>query len=113
MPFPTLDNLRDLIASGRGNTIPLYVEMPSDLLSPVSVYLKLAHETSHSFLFESVEGGSRIGRYSFIGADPTEIMSFTEEDGDPLRALEAKLASVRFVPVDGLPSFTGMRCSGW
>ena len=44
-------------------------ELPSDLDTPVSVYLKLARTGSPSFLLESVTGGEQVGRYSFIGVD--------------------------------------------
>ena len=44
--------------------------MPADLLTPLSVYLKLSAESKNSFLLESVEGGKSLARYSFIGADP-------------------------------------------
>ena len=52
------------------NRIPLVTEAFADLETPLSLYLKLAHASGdgkHSFLLESVEGGERFGRYSFIG----------------------------------------------
>ena len=42
----------------------------ADMLTPVSAYLRVAGESSSAFLLESVEGGERIARYSFIGIDP-------------------------------------------
>ncbi len=48
--------------------------MPADLLTPLAVYLKLSANSSHSFLLESVEGGKSLARYSFIGADPVEVL---------------------------------------
>src|SRR4051812_17242024 len=58
----------------RGNLVPVYRELPADLETPVSVYLKLRGQRS-SFLLESVEGGEQIARYSFIGVNPSRIVS--------------------------------------
>lgn len=49
---------------------PVIETMPADLLTPLSVYLKLSRSSSNSFLLESVEGGESLARYSFVGADP-------------------------------------------
>ena len=65
---PDFDQLQELTSSSDANVIPVYLEMPADLLTPVSAYLKLSHGHRYSFLFESVEGGAKIGRYSFLGA---------------------------------------------
>jgi anthranilate synthase component 1 len=60
----------------------LSAEVPSDLLTPASVYLALSAEsTAPAFLFESVEGGESIGRYSFIGIDPIEEIQLGEIGG--------------------------------
>ena len=53
----------------RGNIIPVYREILADLDTPVSAYLKIA-DGSHSFLLESVEGGEKWARYTFLGSDP-------------------------------------------
>ena len=60
----------------RGNTIPIVVDLPADLETPVSVFLKLAHQKKHAFLLESVELGERLGRFSFIGMDPDVILEY-------------------------------------
>ena len=52
--------------TGQGNVVPVYREVRADLETPVSAYLKVARGP-YSFLLESVEGGERMGRYSFIG----------------------------------------------
>lgn len=62
---PSLEEVQKLATEG--NTIPVYAEMSADLLTPVSVYLKLG-ASANSFLFESVLGGFKIGRYSFVGS---------------------------------------------
>jgi len=60
----------------------LSAEVPSDLLTPASVYLALSTaSTAPAFLFESVEGGASIGRYSFIGIDPIEEIQLGEQGG--------------------------------
>jgi len=63
-----LSELTTLIHEKKGNTIPVYCETPADLLTPVSAYLKLSQGQTYSFLFESVAGGEKLGRYSFLGS---------------------------------------------
>src|SRR5512137_3223402 len=70
---PSLNEVLDL--ASQGNLIPIYRELPADLDTPVSVYLKLAGQGA-SFLLESVEGGEQVGRYSFIGIEPNAVLSF-------------------------------------
>ncbi|KAJ2385537.1 anthranilate synthase component 1, partial [Coemansia sp. RSA 2559] len=65
---PSLESVRDLLDKSGGNFIPVYQDVPSDVLTPVTAYLKLAHGSKYSFLLESAYGGETIGRYSFIGA---------------------------------------------
>ena len=57
-------------ASEQRTVVPVIETMPADLLTPLAVYLKLAGLSETSFLFESVEGGESLARYSFIGAEP-------------------------------------------
>jgi len=110
-----------------GNIIPIYEELMADTETPVSVYLKIKDESPYSFLLESVEGGEKIGRYTFLGYNPFMVFeikgkSFTIKprhpdvqvlptlvDGsmDPLEALKKIFAHCKTVPVDGLPRFTG------
>ncbi|MGH9941294.1 MAG: anthranilate synthase component I, partial [Pyrinomonadaceae bacterium] len=54
----------------RGNVVPVVRTVLADLLTPVSAYLRLAAGAHYSFLLESVEGGERVARYSFLGAHP-------------------------------------------
>ncbi|KAJ2581705.1 anthranilate synthase component 1, partial [Coemansia sp. RSA 1797] len=65
---PTFDKVYDLLQETGGNFIPVYQDVPSDLLTPVTAYLKLAHGSKYSFLLESAYAGETISRYSFIGA---------------------------------------------
>ncbi|MFM7581104.1 MAG: anthranilate synthase component I, partial [Caldilinea sp.] len=63
---PSLDEAREL--AQQSTLIPIYRELPADLETPVSVYLKLCSQGGGpSFLLESVEKGEQLGRYSFIG----------------------------------------------
>jgi anthranilate synthase component 1 len=66
----------------QGNVVPVYRTIVADLLSPVSAFLSLSPQHGrganlhpHSFLLESVEGGERVGRYTFFGVDPFQIVS--------------------------------------
>lgn len=108
MYHPSLDTIRELSSSG--NLVPIYREIVADLETPVSAYLKVARG-KYSFLLESVEGGERLGRYSFIGTDPYEVLITgpgTEAGAiDPLRPLEHALSAYRPVHVEGLPRFLG------
>ena len=67
MYYPTLEQVKKM--AGQGNLVPVYRSINADLETPVSAYLKVA-QGPYSFLLESVEGGERVGRYSFIGTDP-------------------------------------------
>ncbi|MCB0036090.1 MAG: chorismate-binding protein, partial [Anaerolineales bacterium] len=71
---PNLDEFREL-AAGDINLIPVYREFAADLETPVSVYLKLMDEMNPSFLLESVENGTQLGRYSFIGVNPRGMIT--------------------------------------
>ncbi len=69
---PTLSEFEDL--SEQGNLIPVYRELPADLDTPVTIYLKLQDEGS-GFLLESITGGEHVSRYSFIGVRPRAVLS--------------------------------------
>ncbi|HTH52208.1 MAG TPA: chorismate-binding protein, partial [Pyrinomonadaceae bacterium] len=72
--------------SKQSTTISAIVDtMPADLLTPLAVYLKLSENSDHSFLLESVEGGRQLARYSFIGADPFEIVTGGREAFEQLK----------------------------
>lgn len=116
-------------AEGGGNLIPVFRRLFSDQLTPVLAYRRLVENDDRmapSFLLESVVGGDRIARYSFLGAQPVaEIVargyevtyrdhrdksrsrSFTSED--PLSEMDRVTSSWKLARVPGLPDFTG----GW
>lgn len=102
MCYPTCDEF--LKYAQRGNLVPVYRELPADLETPVSVYLKLRGQGS-SFLLESVEGGEQIARYSFIGVNPSRTIILRAEDS--LDAVRDTLKTYRAVTLPGLPRFTG------
>lgn len=56
------------VEPAKPNLIPVYVEIPADLLTPVSAYLKIAKDEKYSYLLESVVGGESLARYSFVGS---------------------------------------------
>ena len=65
---------------GQGNLVPVFRELPADLETPVSVFLKLAR-TPPCFLLESVERGEQLGRYSFIGTNPYLVVQTSQDEG--------------------------------
>ncbi|ADH85153.1 anthranilate synthase component I [Desulfurivibrio alkaliphilus] len=120
--------------AARHNLVPVTRELIIDLDTPLTIFSKVAADQSHAFLFESLEGGEKWGRYSFIGFDPLVIFAsrgdqvlirrltpeaaaeidrppvFSEERrcGDPLQLLEQLLAELNPAVVDGsLPRFNG------
>jgi anthranilate synthase component 1 len=106
---PTLEEVRELARQGRGNVTPVYREVMADLETPVSAFLKV-RKGPYSFLLESVEGGERLARYSFIGTQPYRVLRTgpgEEHDGDPLAPVEQELARWRPVALAGVPAFTG------
>ncbi len=104
----------------RGNLVPVYDTIRADLLTPVGAYLRLAHDAPYSFLLESVEGGEKIARYTFLGADPQEVFRvrdgacaiesrgrFQWERTDPIEALRRRMARYQPVRITGLPPLVG------
>jgi anthranilate synthase component 1 len=84
------------------------VEVDADTETPVSAFLKLAHGKRQAFLLESVEGGERSARFSFLGAAPRSALRWKLGDGgDPVAAIRAALATHRAVRVPGCPPFSG------
>jgi anthranilate synthase component I len=83
--------------------IPVYREVLADMLTPVRAYTLLCPPGTPGFLLESVEGGERLARYSFIGFEPK---SLELAPNDPLAALRAVAGEVT-APVKGVPRFHG------
>ena len=119
MYYPDFEQFKRL--AQQGNLIPVYREILADIDTPVSALMKLSSK-SHAFLLESVEGGEKWGRYTFLGSDPRIIFKVGGEhvvisengttrsyrhEGSPLRYLKDLLKSYHPVPVEGLPRFYG------
>ena len=108
MYHPSLAEVRKL--AGQGNLVPVYREVPADLETPVSAYLKVA-QPPYSFLLESVEGGERLARYSFIGTEPYRLLKTgpgqPEGAVDPLVPVKAEMDQYKLVPLPDLPRFHG------
>jgi anthranilate synthase component 1 len=105
MYYPTLEEVRQL--KKYGNLVPVCRDIQADLETPVSAYLKIARG-NYSFLLESVEGGERLARYSFIGTEPLLVLRTGNENPvDPLNMVGKKLAQFRPVSIAGLPRFHG------
>ena len=122
------EQFRQLAAEGF-NRVPVVLETFADLDTPLSVYLKLANKP-YSYLLESVQGGERFGRYSFIGLpaqtrfevrghvcrelNGDRVVSESEES-DPLAWVAAQQARVRAAPRPELPRFLGglVGCFGY
>ncbi len=108
------------ILAEKANVIPVYRTISADLDTPVSAYLKLAARRRESFLLESIEGGEKLARYSFIGFDPFLVIEgdvdcVTVRQGrtrrrlstDPLSFLTELFSFYRPAAVRELPRFTG------
>jgi anthranilate synthase component 1 len=104
----------------RGTFVPVVKEIMADLLTPVSAFLKIAEHSDYAFLFESVEGGEQVARYSFLGKDPFLVLrsrggrtvvdrsGVTTETQEPfVPVLRRLMAEFRAPFVPGLPRFTG------
>lgn len=104
----------------KGNLIPVYREIMADMDTPVSAFRKL-DDGRFSYLLESIEGGEKWGRYSFLGSTPSVIIRskgnlvetisdgniVQQETSDPLACIKDLLAKFTPVEVDGLPRFFG------
>ncbi len=119
MYYPDISTFAMLAA--QGNLIPVYREIMADMDTPVSAFRKI-DDGRYSFLLESIEGGEKWARYTFLGSTPSEVIrsrgnivevisasgnSLREEVADPLEFIRNYLA--RYIPVElaDLPRFFG------
>ena len=118
MKITSFDEFKDL--ARRGTFVPVCKEIVADLLTPVSAFLKIAEHSDYAFLFESVEGGEHVGRYSFLGKDPFLILrardgrttieragKLTDDDRPFIATLRSLMADFRSPFVPDFPRFTG------
>ncbi|MEI6206266.1 MAG: anthranilate synthase component I [Desulfuromonadales bacterium] len=118
MFVPSFDQFRHLV--NKGNLIPVYREIMADMDTPVSAFKKL-DDGQFSYLLESIEGGEKWGRYSFLGSRPSVIIrskgtmveiinngvTTRQEVRNPLTCIRELLAQFSPVEVEGLPRFFG------
>src|SRR3984885_13619766 len=116
----SLPSAREFLKLSRTHSlVPVYRTVTADLETPVSAFLRIAAAEPEAFLLESVEGGERVGRYTFIGIEPYKKMvargtSIVEQEGRKRRAFEGdifaelKQALGAHTPakLPGLPPFT-------
>lgn len=104
----------------RGTFVPVCREVMADLLTPVSAFLRVAEDAEHAFLLESVAGGERLARYSFLGKDPFLVLrardgqTYVDRDGERVRddrpfvdVLRDTMEQYQAPVVEGLPRFAG------
>jgi anthranilate synthase component 1 len=102
---PSLDEVRAL--AREHNLIPLRHSFIDDCETPVSAFLKL-REDGPAFLLESADQGQRVGRYSFIGFRPREVVRWSlGDEGDPYEIAAAAVERHRQAPLPDLPPFAG------
>ena len=106
----------------KGNTVPVYMDLTADCETPLGAYAKI-RQNGPAFLFESIVGGERISRYSFVGAQPRKIFRIYENETqittpegvvetiptpeDPLSLIENEMAQYIPVDIEGMPPFSG------
>lgn len=120
MLYPDLTTFKKL--ARKGNLVPLIKELTLDCDTPVSSFIKVAHNKKNAFLLESVEYGEKIGRYSFIGYDPEVVLvkknnmiTVTERSkrkklfkhNDLLAIMKDILKRYKLVHVNKIPVFSG------
>jgi anthranilate synthase component I len=117
--------------SSNADTLLLRATRPADLETPIGAFLRLDDGTTPAYLLESVEGGERLGRYSFLGVGPRRLLEVRDgrartqtrpvtvesyspdlpvdvaEAPDPLDAIRQFVPRRRVAPTDGMPRFTG------
>ena len=104
----------------QGNFVPVFKEIMADLSTPVAAFLRIAKDAEHAFLLESVEGGERLARYSFLGKDPFMVIrsnagrvlieraeGVEEREESFLELLRQVMVQYESPDVDELPRFAG------
>lgn len=107
--------------AGRGNVVPVVRSVLADLQTPVGAFMRVAGDAPYSFILESVEGGERVARYSFLGANPFMILrgrghqTIIEKNGEseviegihPMKYLREHFADRELAKRADLPPFAG------
>jgi anthranilate synthase component I len=118
--YPSPAEFKEL--AREGNTVPVYLDLTADCETPLGAYSKI-RDGGPAFLFESISGGERISRYSFLGANPRKVLRIDADQvriehkngrresfktpEDPLRVIEDEMAQYKPVKTPGMPPFTG------
>ena len=118
--YPNRDQFEEL--SKAGNMIPVYLDLTADCETPLAAYAKIKAQ-GPAFLFESIVGGDRISRYSFLGTNPRKIFRVFEKETeistrdstseriptpeDPLNLIETEMKRYKPVTIEGMPPFSG------
>jgi len=125
MHYPDITLFRSLAA--RGNLIPVYREIMADMDTPVSAFRKI-DDGRYSFLLESIEGGEKWARYTFLGSSPAVVIRSKGntvevleagngmrqvETPDPLAFLKEYLQRYTPVEIEGFPAFSAERWGTW
>jgi anthranilate synthase component 1 len=100
----------------QGNLVPVFEMFTADTLTPVSAYLRVARGARYACLLESVEGGEKVARYTFVGANPVEVFRYvngacvlekegriSREQTNPIEFLRTRVERYRPVRLPGLP----------
>ncbi|MEL6325840.1 MAG: anthranilate synthase component I, partial [Cyanobacteria bacterium J06626_23] len=125
MIFPDLTTFAQL--AQQGNFVPVYQEWVADLDTPVSAWYKVCAGQPYSFLLESIEGGERLGRYSFLGCNPLWVIEARGDTttqmrrdgsqrvfkGNPFDVLSDQLATFNPVQLSELPPGIGGLFGFW
>ena len=89
------------------DVIPVVRELSADAVTPLAAFAALSPDGAEAFLFESVERGENLGRYSFVGFDPRRNLRFDRGAADPVRTLREELVPLRVYGEEKLPPFFG------
>ncbi len=117
---PTLDEARQLAKSGAYTIVPISCELYSDSVTAIQALTRLKAASKHCFMLESVENQEKFGRYTFLGYEPSQVLTCTagratlkagdtliREGADPSQMIRDLLAAYKSPRMEHLPAFTG------
>jgi len=118
---PSLDEIKQIAATGQYSVIPMSMELYCDMFTPIDIFKKLKKVSGHCFILESAEDTKTWGRYTFLGFDPTMeitclngLMNITSDNktnsfktDNPNAQIQEVLSKYKSVKFDYLPPFTG------
>ena len=114
---PSLEEVKEIAASGRYKVVPVSCEILSDIITPICALKKLMNISTHCYMLESAQANEKWGRYTFLGYDPkmeitctngqVKIGNVTVRTENPDEVLRQILADYKSPKFDYLPTFTG------